>query len=357
MMLRTAVYYCLILFLMPLGFIGGSFGVTFAQEVKAPVQEQASAPAKPALKVAEKQGVVFLPQNNINPPPPIRLDSWLEKTSVPYDQAIVFTVAVSWLGEDGRYSLGFPPVPRLRNLKMVASSSENLSESSDIGVKYIKRFIYRFRARHEEPAEIGQVVVEYEDIITHKKLTVTTQAVPVTILPPEKDFYKALFNWTAVIAGVVFLLIIVYGVVVSLRRKKQKKNEPLPPSIEECAMGDFEKLEVLKVDVKEYYSGISRLLKKYLSDKYAIKTVEETTEKIDYRLLEIGFPEEQQRKVDKILSVCDSVKFAQYTPKPEETEKVRTYFEEILKAPIEITGQAKPKDGNSTSVYNAYYSD
>lgn len=357
MLTRTFIYCCLVFFLMPLGFLGGSSGVTFAQEVKVTSTQQMGSASASAPRSEKSQGVVFLPQDNVKPPPPIRLDGRLDKTSVPYDKTIVFTVTVSWLGEEGRYSLGFPSVPRLRNLKMVASSSENLSESSDIGVKYIKRFIYRFRARHEEPAEVGQVVVEYEDTITHKKLTVTTQAVAVTILPPESNFYKTLFNWTAIIAALLFLAILVYGAFISLRRKKQKKDEPLPATIEERAMCDFEKLKLLSGDVKEYYSGISRLLKKYLYDKYGVKTVEETTEKIDARLREIGFPEEQQRKVDKILSVCDSVKFAQYTPEPGDAKKIRTYFEDILKASIEITRQNKPQNEGDPSVYNTYYSD
>jgi len=285
--------------------------------------------------------ILFVPESNKQAPPPkIIVEGRLEKVSVPFDSEVVFHVTVSWLGQGGRYSLDFPSRPRLQNLEMLASSMENLSESSDVGTTFIKRFTYRFRARHQEPAEIGTVSVKYEDTLTHIKSTVSTQAVSLTILPPNKESFRKTFYISSIIAVLIILAVFVYLVVLKRGRlSKNKEFESLPEfTIEEKVERELDKLEILhnSGDIKEFYSGVSRLLKTYLFDKYNIESLKGTTAKIDNLLKDAGFPEEFQVTVDRVLSVCDNVKFAQYNPEPNEFERVKNKFLTLLSSTVKL---------------------
>ncbi len=273
-------------------------------------------------------------------PSGIAVETSLKKPSSALDEDIIFYVTVFWTGKANRYNVSFPSILSLHNLKMVGSSSESFSESTDRGMTFKKFFTLRFRARHQKTAEIGQVTVEYQDNTSHEKSTLSASGASIDILPPVKDRYRTVFYVSSIVGAAITICLLVFFCLGLLRKrnlKKTKEQEPPLPTVEESVK---EKLEcfvspVSSAEQKEFFTKICRLLKKYLLDKYDIKP-EETTEKIDKLLTEMAFPHELKTRIDKILRICDKVMFAQYVSSKSEQEQVLKAFKHILDNPTTV---------------------
>jgi hypothetical protein len=130
--------------------------------------------------------------------------------------------------------------------------------------------------------------------------------------------------------GVVILAILAY-LIYYLIKKNQKKPEvvipkapPVEPHIK--ALRALEELALKKLwqegKIKEYYSGISDILRIYLDDKFGLGALEMTTDEIMYALRRVALNELLKMKLNQILVLSDLVKFAKEQPLPSEHESM-----------------------------------
>ena len=82
--------------------------------------------------------------------------------------------------------------------------------------------------------------------------------------------------------------------------------------------------------LKDGYSQLSQLLKKYLSEKYEIQTTTATTEEIISGLKQNDVPESLINNTEEILNKSDVVKFSGGEGERAELERLYTLFEDIL---------------------------
>ena len=128
--------------------------------------------------------------------------------------------------------------------------------------------------------------------------------------------------------GILAAALIVLIIWLIVRRHKNKplfgKAKPKdPPHI--TALRNLEKIRNQKLwqngKEKQFYTGVTDVLRKYIEDRYDIKTMERTSNEIIKDLSKKDVKPEDFEEVSDLFSTSDLVKFAKYTATEEENEK------------------------------------
>lgn len=134
------------------------------------------------------------------------------------------------------------------------------------------------------------------------------------------------FNIILLLGILVFLAILVKLFIFLSGRKKTTGIIPKRPAHEIA----YEQLEILRQKnlirqgkIKEYYSEVSDIVRRYLENRFLLKAPEMTTEEFlfyvrDYSQLLSG----HKALLKEFLLACDLVKFAKYLPSAEETDTI-----------------------------------
>jgi len=182
---------------------------------------------------------------------------------------------------------------------------------------------------------IPAVEVKYKDMGSGEWKSVKTREIPVkvgSLLPKGKAAddirdikapiaYREI-NWFLV-SGIFTALLIAAAFLWAYIRRRMRKPIKLP---HETALEELEAMkgELSRTDdVKRYYVGVSDAVRNYIERTFELKAPEMTTEEFlnslrDSRELSI----DHKRLLREFLASCDLVKFAKYSPKPEEIESV-----------------------------------
>ena len=144
---------------------------------------------------------------------------------------------------------------------------------------------------------------------------------------------------TPYILGVMLIGAIIFLILYSIRRKK--KNKPFftmpvkpkePPHV--IALRELDRIKNEKIwqkeKIKQYYSEVTDVLRIYIEERFEISAMEQTThetlESFKYRRDLLG--EKSFQNLSQILSLADLVKFAKYSPLPDDNNLtlVNSYF-------------------------------
>lgn len=154
---------------------------------------------------------------------------------------------------------------------------------------------------------------------------------------------QASFLWVWVLS-VSVIIIAVGGVIIYFKRKHVKELVRIFKPAHEIA---YERLRVLigqnlieTGKIKEFYEGISDILRHYIEHRFDLRAPERTTEEF---LFEIQYTDvlskSDKESLAEFLNNCDMVKFAKYNP---EKEQIQAAFD-LVKNFIEKTKSQEKK--------------
>ncbi|WP_167618005.1 hypothetical protein [Maribellus sediminis] len=169
---------------------------------------------------------------------------------------------------------------------------------------------------------------------------------------------------TPYILGVILIGAIIFFLLYSIKRKK--KNKPIfarPPKPKQpahvVALRELDRIKAEKIwqkgKTKQYYSELTDALRIYIEDRFAIRAMEQVTDEIldSFRAQKNLLSDKNFANLSQILQVADLVKFAKYTPLPDDDNLslVNAYFfvnetkkEEQKKVEGKGTGEEKNDD-------------
>ncbi len=116
-----------------------------------------------------------------------------------------------------------------------------------------------------------------------------------------------------------------------LKKYKRSDREPetfiIPDPAHIIAFRELEKLREEKLwqknEVKLYYSRVTEILRQYLENRFQVSSLELTTRETLEALVKSGFKKDgSYNQLKNILTSADLVKFAKYSPLPEEHESI-----------------------------------
>lgn len=132
-----------------------------------------------------------------------------------------------------------------------------------------------------------------------------------------------------------------------------KPAPPLPPHV--VAISELESLHNQKLwqnnKHKQYYSGLSDILRTYIAGRYGIGAMEMTTDEIVDAMKDIEMPKKNAMDLVAVLRDSDLVKFAKAMPEAGENEdayhKAYWFVEETK--PVEVEEDADGEDAPTTN--------
>ncbi|HOV11127.1 MAG TPA: hypothetical protein PLL90_05130 [Bacteroidales bacterium] len=161
--------------------------------------------------------------------------------------------------------------------------------------------------------------------------------------------WREVLPW--VLLGLAILLI--SGIIIYVLRKLRKKEPiiqlPQKPKIPpyEKALTELEDLRIQKLwqsgKTKEFHSGLTDILRIYLEGQFQVEAMEMVTADLIASLKTAHLPEEEIKRLEKILTLADMVKFAKFNPLPDEHDhslKNGVLFVENTRPKTSVTTQA-----------------
>lgn len=174
---------------------------------------------------------------------------------------------------------------------------------------------------------------------------------------------------TPYILGVILIGAIIFFLLYSIKRKK--KNQPIfarPPKPKEpahiVALRELDRIKAEKIwqqgKTKQYYSELTDALREYIEDRFEIRAMEQVTDEIldSFRAQKDLLNQKNFANLSQILRLADLVKFAKYTPLPDDDNLslVNAFFfvnetkKEVVKKPDEKGTGEDEKDDNVEEV-------
>jgi len=174
---------------------------------------------------------------------------------------------------------------------------------------------------------------------------------------------QASFTWLEYLPyigyGLLALLVlgaIIYFIIRATGKEKtdvvEAPKEIIPPHVK--ALQELENLANKKLwqegKIKDYYTGITDILRVYLEERYGITALEMTTDEIMVALKRKDINEMMKQKLRDILVLSDLVKFAKENPLPTDHEFCFNssigFVNETAPSSVEKNSEPKPAEQN-----------
>jgi len=264
----------------------------------------------------------------------IKATAEIAKKHIPQNRTLSYTVRVSWNGDLERYEVVTIEEPALTNLEIVSTSTSDWVGVVDGVRRAVKEYEFVLRPQELGMAYIEDTRIAYKDRISEETRQLTTNRLEIEVGEPiiEKD--NAFIVWV----GLGALLFITGGVtaVTFVRRRKQREAErqlKVQDSVplEEKYLSNLKtEVDLQDSDKQSAFSNLSKLFKKYLSERYDISAMELTTKEIAGQLNNMAVSEKIIEQTEEILNACDVAKFSGGQLEHGTLERVYTLLEDIL---------------------------
>ena len=159
-----------------------------------------------------------------------------------------------------------------------------------------------------------------------------TRRIGVEVADPVPDPKTHRFPWSllavtaaAVAAGCILIFLI------RNRRKRQAVQPEVKPPLEESFLAELKATVDLKDGKRsEAFTLLSKLFRKYLSQKFGIPALEATTSQLMGLLEPLGIEERPLKKMEALFSAADVVKFSGQDASQAELDSAYTVVEAFL---------------------------
>ena len=137
------------------------------------------------------------------------------------------------------------------------------------------------------------------------------------------------------LAAILLTIFLVVKIILRRRKTPYIDKEALLPAHERAylELGRLRKKGVLEEKkMKEFYSGLTDVLKNYLKRRFSMDVAELTTSEILIATKEKGFMESVRMRIKSVLDAADLVKFANITPSQIEAEQTESTLREVVES-------------------------
>jgi hypothetical protein len=267
----------------------------------------------------------------------IRLRAFVENTEVPQNRLADLVIRLEWSGDLDRYDIHRFDNPVLQNLQIQGSGSANRVATSDGVQTAIREYTFALKPQAIGMAYVEPMIITYTDRVTDESYRLTTNRIQIKVVEPVPD--AASVNW---IVWLLVAIVVVGGGIVIIRaiskkrtrqqKMAQEKAEAAVP-IEEKYLGElkeFVALDDVTLDNAKAFSDMSKLLRRFLHERYAAPGLEATTSEVTQFLYSENFSDRIVNEIKEILSNADIIKFSGKPVDRPEVERTYTLVESLI---------------------------
>lgn len=266
----------------------------------------------------------------------ITISSEVDKKEVPLNRPVICSVIVEWTGDLKRYQISDIENPIVENLEIVKTSAADRRLSEGGVAKAIRTFKFELQPKSRGMAYIENVIVKYIDNESGEGESLITPRLSVKVIDPvaEPGSKNWIIKWIvlAIIIAAIFITILIWRKRVQERKKREAEAVKVVPLEEEylSQLRQSVNLKSPEIKVNEAFWLLSKIARKYISQKYQIPALESTTEKIVAELSKTKLDQTLLNNIQEILTVSDLAKFAGSEGNRNELDRIYTLLEAIL---------------------------
>lgn len=286
--------------------------------------------------------------------PPVQVIARTDKTRATVSESILYTLRVTY---DPDLSVTLPePGAKIAGLRITDFGEEGPAETEDrlfcekwfrlqpdiVGTYIIPAMTVSYTDKNKEKKELKtpQIFLEVTSALTSASGEKSTDIIDIKPLEKmERDLKPfILAGGAAALAMAAATALFLY-----VRKRKKQQAEKQRPA-HEIALEEIEKLErdglIERGIVREHYFRLSDIFRTYIENRFHIPAVEQTTPELIPEIRKLDTIDVSvMSKAEAFLNYSDLVKFAKYTPGPEEIsanrDKVVDIISETREAPKE----------------------
>ena len=261
-----------------------------------------------------------------------KISSSIDSTSIKIGQELIYSIEVE---VDTSSLVVFPEGQTFLPLEMIESYKVDATKLGD-RFKLIKKYgLTQFDSGTYTIPRQKILIGDYEAFTDSLKVEVRTIEVDTTQQPlysikPIIEVDKSPSNWwlylLIIVLSLAFVVFLLYWFIWRQKPLTEEEKVALLPPYERAklALVELDKSGYLQNDeIKEYYSELTGIIRKYLDEKVYDHALESTTEELINRLNllrdgnQIDLSKEDIDNIDTILRRADLVKFAKSKPDKE----------------------------------------
>jgi hypothetical protein len=281
----------------------------------------------------------------------IKLSAFVDKTESPLNRPITLTIRLEWIGDLDRFKVHPFDNPITQNLEIDGNASSNNVAAVNGVNKSVSDHEFTLKPTNLGMAYVEGVIVRYTDLTTDKEHSLTTNRIEVKILDPLPEPGSKLWMlWCAVIlvffAGAILLILRIKKQQVSEHQKELDAIAAIP--IEEKYLTELKSLVDFNgpnLNRGDAVSIVSRLLRNFVSEKFAVSGLEVTTEQVLQELAAKNLDARFLNDVKNVLTTSDKIKFTGGSSNKAELERLYTLVEASLQKSLrgELTKDSVPE--------------
>ena len=270
----------------------------------------------------------------------IKLTTFLDHQEVPKNRLVIYTVQIEWFGNLAAFKIKEVKDPDTENLTIVKNAAVHRTEVKDGKPIAVKKLEFILEPQTLGMAYVGDVVIQYQNMLTGDAGQLMTNRLGVKILDPVAEpgshflfipkalFLPILLILAAVIIGVFLLM--KWRQKRELTRQQAETLAAQVPVEQKYLTILKEKVDLNSAELSPQFAEVSRIFRQFLAEKYSIQTLETTTANI-FTLLQAKIDDEKVLSgTGEILKTCDLAKFGGGGLETSTLSRVYTLVEMIL---------------------------
>jgi hypothetical protein len=266
----------------------------------------------------------------------IGISAEVDKTEVPLNRQVTCSVIVEWTGDIRRYQISYVENPIVENFEIIKTSAADRRLSEGGVAKAARIFEFVLQPKSLGMGYIENVIVQYIDNVTGEGESLITPRLNVKVIDavPEPNSKSWMIKWIVLAVVLLAIFIFLWSWRRMVQERKRKEAEVVKVvALEEEYLTQLRESVNLKspgLKISEAFSLLSKIARKYLSQKYQIPALESTSEKIIAELSGFELDQAVINNFEEILTVSDLAKFAGSEGNRNELDRTYTLLEAIL---------------------------
>ncbi len=279
----------------------------------------------------------------------IRLNAFLQETEVPQNRLGQLVVQVQWSGDPDRYEVHRLENPVLQNFEIQGSGSANRVATVNGVQTAIREYTFSLKPEAIGMGYVEPMIITYTDKVAEADYRLTTNRLQVRVIDPIPE--KGSPTWLFGLIGFVLLVVVIFFIVKGMASKKAQKEKAAQEKAEVSVAIEERYLQELKasVDLNEptldgakVFSQLSKMLRRFLRDRFNAPGLEATTSEVTQFLYDERFDDRIVNEIKEILSNADIIKFSGKPVDRPDVERTYTLIESIFQK--SLRNQVGPKN-------------
>ena len=266
----------------------------------------------------------------------VTLHTTAEPRRVPLNRYVTLSIQLQWQDHLDRYTIEEIEEPVLTNLEIAGSGASNRVTGTAGGRESVKEMTYTLKPVSLGMAYVEGVGVTYQDASTGENHHLKTQRIGIEVISPVPEGDSSSGNWIWLSAGLAAAAAGA-GIFMLVRKRAAagaQPGEPTAPPEEKYLRSLKTEVDLKSGDRREMFAVLSRIYRRYLSEKYQIPALEATTADLPRMLADKGLDEGMIRKSEALFHKADIVKFSGQDAARAELDEAYTLVETVLETKL-----------------------